>query len=60
MARPELSLVVPVMNEGLIIEELVKRSMAAITTISQDVEMIFVDDGSSDDTLDADQGPREC
>lgn len=51
MARPEISLVVPVMNEGLIIEELVKRSMAAITLVSQEVEMILVDDGSSDDTL---------
>ncbi|MBP6313641.1 MAG: glycosyltransferase family 2 protein [Flavobacteriales bacterium] len=52
MDRPELSLVVPVMNEAPIITELVQRSIAALRGISEQVEMILVDDGSSDDTLD--------
>lgn len=52
MERPEISLVVPVLNEGLIIEELVQRSLTAISGIAPNVEMILVDDGSTDDTLD--------
>lgn len=51
--RPEVSLVVPVLNEAPIIPELVARSMAALSTIAANVEMILVDDGSTDDTLDA-------
>ncbi|MCB0770740.1 MAG: glycosyltransferase family 2 protein [Flavobacteriales bacterium] len=52
MTRPELSLVVPLMNESANMEELMQRSMAAITSITSNVEVIFVDDGSVDDTLE--------
>ncbi len=52
MDRPEISLVVPVLNEGPIIGELVQRSLTAISGIAPNVEMILVDDGSTDDTLD--------
>jgi polyisoprenyl-phosphate glycosyltransferase len=51
--RPEVSLVVPVLNEAPIIPELVARSMAAISRISPNAEMILVDDGSTDETLEA-------
>ena len=34
MTRPELSLVVPLMNESANMEELMQRSMAAITSIT--------------------------
>ncbi|MBL0129399.1 MAG: glycosyltransferase family 2 protein [Flavobacteriales bacterium] len=56
--RPEVSLVVPVLNEEAIIPELVKRSMAAISSIDANAEMILVDDGSTDGTLEAIQAER--
>lgn len=49
---------VPVLNEAPIIPELVERSMAAISSISPQVEMILVDDGSTDGTLEAIKAER--
>lgn len=46
-----LSIVVPVFNEELIIEELVRRMTAAAELITQDYELIFVNDGSRDASL---------
>lgn len=51
--RPDISLVVPVLNEVRIIPELIHRSSAALETVSPRWEMILVDDGSTDGTLDA-------
>ena len=47
----DLSIVVPVFNEELIIEELVRRMVAAAESITEDYEIIFVNDGSRDATL---------
>lgn len=47
-----LSLVVPVYNEENLIDELVKRTVSAIESFISDYEIIFVDDGSSDRSLD--------
>jgi len=46
-----LSIVVPVFNEELIIEQLVERMVAAAESITDQYEIIFVNDGSRDLTL---------
>lgn len=46
-----LSLVIPIFNEENLIDELVKRTIASIESFTSDYEVIFVDDGSSDDSL---------
>lgn len=46
----DLSIVVPVFNEEMIIEELVRRMTAAAKTITDKYEIIFVNDGSRDST----------
>jgi dolichol-phosphate mannosyltransferase len=45
-----LSVVVPVFNEGSLIDELVRRVIKSVKTITQDFELIIVDDGSKDNT----------
>lgn len=50
-AHIDLSIVVPVFNEELIIEELVQRMVAATESITPDYEIIFVNDGSKDASL---------
>lgn len=47
-----LSIVVPVFNEEQIIGELVRRMVAAAERITPDYEIIFVNDGSRDTTLE--------
>ena len=47
-----VSLVIPIYNEEKLIDELVKRTIAAIESITADYEVIFVDDGSTDISLD--------
>jgi dolichol-phosphate mannosyltransferase len=46
----DLSIVVPVFNEEMIIDELVKRMTAAAKSITDKYEIIFVNDGSRDKT----------
>lgn len=46
-----LSLVIPIFNEEKLIDELVKRTISAIESFTADYEVIFVDDGSSDQSL---------
>ena len=45
-----LSVVVPVYNENSLIQELVKRITVNVTLITEDFEIILVDDGSQDNT----------
>ena len=47
-----ISLVIPVYNEEAMIEELYTRSMNALKNITDDFEIICVDDGSHDSTLE--------
>jgi dolichol-phosphate mannosyltransferase len=49
---PELSVVVPLMNEEPIIPELYERLKAAAVKVSPEHELIFIDDGSTDKTLE--------
>lgn len=46
-----ISLVIPVYNEELLIEEVFERTQRVLTSIGGDFEVILVDDGSTDDTL---------
>lgn len=50
-SAPLLSIVVPVYNEELIIDELVRRMVAAAESITAEYEIIFVNDGSRDNSL---------
>lgn len=45
------SLVIPIFNEEKLIDELVKRTLSAIESFSSEFEVIFVDDGSTDQSL---------
>jgi polyisoprenyl-phosphate glycosyltransferase len=47
----EISVVVPIYNEEKIIPELYERLRAAVTQISENFELIFVNDGSKDQSL---------
>jgi polyisoprenyl-phosphate glycosyltransferase len=47
-----LSVVIPVMNEEENMPELVRRLTLAAAEVTEDYELIFVDDGSSDRTLE--------
>jgi len=46
-----LSLVIPIFNEEKLIGELVSRTVSAVESFSADYEVIFVDDGSTDESL---------
>jgi polyisoprenyl-phosphate glycosyltransferase len=46
-----LSLVIPVFNEEKLIDELVNRTLTALGAFINDYEILFVDDGSTDDSL---------
>jgi glycosyltransferase involved in cell wall biosynthesis len=48
-----LSVVIPVYNESSLIDVLAKRVKTNIKLITEDFEIIIVDDGSEDDTWDA-------
>lgn len=47
-----LSLVIPIFNEEKLIDELVKRTISSIESFIADYEVIFVDDGSTDQSLE--------
>ena len=49
-----LSLVIPIFNEEKLIDELVKRTISSLESFIQDYEVIFVDDGSTDQSLEKD------
>jgi dolichol-phosphate mannosyltransferase len=50
--NPEISVVVPLRNEGPNVEPLAQRVFTAIGNGPREVELILVDDGSTDDTWD--------
>ncbi|MBP8959416.1 MAG: glycosyltransferase family 2 protein [Bacteroidales bacterium] len=47
-----LSVVIPIYNEEEVLEELIKRTVPAIESFIDNYEIIFVDDGSTDKSLD--------
>jgi glycosyltransferase involved in cell wall biosynthesis len=48
--RPQLSIVVPLYNEAGTLEELHQRLTAVLTALGRPYEVVFVDDGSTDQT----------
>ena len=52
MRAPELSIVVPLDNEELVIEEMHRRLAAVLTGAALDYEIVLVDDGSQDNTAE--------
>ncbi|MBN2194626.1 MAG: glycosyltransferase family 2 protein [Polyangiaceae bacterium] len=50
--RPALSLVIPIFNEEETIPELARRLEAFLATVGETWEVVFVDDGSKDRSLD--------
>lgn len=47
------SLVIPVFNEEKLVDELLKRTVAAIESFSNEYEIIIVDDGSTDKSVES-------
>src|SRR4051812_20571982 len=47
-----ISLVIPVYNEEKLIDSLFERVLSSMLSIEENFEVIFVDDGSSDGTLE--------
>lgn len=47
-----LSLVIPIFNEEKLVDELVKRTISSMESFTADYEVIFVDDGSTDNSLE--------
>jgi glycosyltransferase involved in cell wall biosynthesis len=52
MASPQLSIVIPAYNESARIELTLERVMSCVETQGWDAEVLVVDDGSSDATVD--------
>ena len=50
-ARPEISVVIPVFNEGENIHEVLGRLVPVMERCAASFEVVFVDDGSSDETM---------
>jgi undecaprenyl-phosphate 4-deoxy-4-formamido-L-arabinose transferase len=50
---PDLSVVVPILNEERTLPELYERTTAALAGLGRSYELIFVDDGSTDGTFPA-------
>ena len=48
--RPEISLIIPVFNEEAVVEQLFQESVSALSAITENFEIICVDDGSTDNT----------
>jgi glycosyltransferase involved in cell wall biosynthesis len=53
LPTPELSVVVPVFNESANIEPLCDRLVPILERVAASWEVVFIDDGSEDDTLSA-------
>jgi polyisoprenyl-phosphate glycosyltransferase len=48
VSTPLISIVIPVFNEQEVLEELYRRLVTAVGSVGHEVEIVFVDDGSTD------------
>jgi dolichol-phosphate mannosyltransferase len=51
MSNPRISLIIPIYNEEALIEPLLERSIHVLNNITDNFEIIAVDDGSTDNSL---------
>lgn len=58
-AAPELSVLVPVLDEEETVEELARQVAAVLDEVGRSFELVFVDDGSTDGTPDRVRQARE-
>jgi polyisoprenyl-phosphate glycosyltransferase len=49
--RESLSIIVPVFNEALVVQQFYSRTSAVLATLDCDYELLFVDDGSTDHSV---------
>ncbi len=47
---PRISVIIPALNEGLVIGKVVKQIQAVVNQLDENHEVIVIDDGSTDDT----------
>jgi len=47
---PRISVIIPALNEGLVIGKVVKQIQAVVNQLDENHEIIVIDDGSADDT----------
>ena len=59
-SRPELSIVIPLFNEEENLPELARRLGALIESVDYPTEVVFVNDGSSDRTMELLRAQIEC
>src|SRR6476619_3922906 len=50
--RPELSLVIPIQDQEVSLPQLDERLRQLLTTLATDTEVLFVEDGSTDRSLE--------
>ncbi|KKS21654.1 MAG: Glycosyl transferase family protein [Candidatus Roizmanbacteria bacterium GW2011_GWC2_41_7] len=48
--RIQLSVIIPIYNEGILITELIERLEKSVSSLGIPYELIFIDDHSNDDT----------
>jgi len=49
---PRISVIIPALNEGLVIGNVVKQIQAVVNKLDENHEIIVIDDGSTDDTAE--------
>ena len=47
-----LSMVVPALNEEVLVDEFLEKSVRDLQAVTEDWEIVFVDDGSTDRTVE--------
>jgi len=52
MPRPEVTLVIPIYNEAEVLTQLDGRVVELVKTLDTTVEVVFVNDGSTDESLE--------